>query len=365
LAGGVAHDFNNLLTIVNGYVEMLLDEARDAPVIREFAQEIQFAVQRASALTSQLLAFGRRQISQPKILDLNEVVTHSVKLVGRLIGEDIQIATHLDANLGQINADPTHIDQVIMNLVVNARDAMRDGGRLTIETANVTLDEGYAGRHIGVEPGAYCMLAISDTGVGMDAETKGRLFEPFFTTKEPGKGTGLGLSIVYGIVKQSGGDILVYSEPGKGTTFKVYFPMTEVPAGSTAGETPAAGMRGVETILICEDESVIRKLLLAMLAKQGYRVIEAETAEQALEIVQSGASPIDLLLTDVVMPGTGGVELAKRLRQLRPGLKVLYMSGYTDNRVIGGWALEQGTPFLQKPFTAAALSQKLREALEG
>ncbi len=363
LAGGVAHDFNNILTVIAGYTEMLVGEMRNQPSLLDYAHEIQYAASRAGALTAQLLAFGRRQISQPRVLDLNEVVSHSTKLLRRVIGEDIEIETHLDPKLGQVKADPIHIDQVIMNLVVNARDAMSHGGKLTIETANQTLDVDYVGRHIGVQPGPYCMLAISDTGLGMDAPTRSRLFEPFFTTKEAGKGTGLGLSIVYGIVKQSGGEVMVYSEPGKGTTFKIYLPMAEVPAEFAAAEIRPAEMRGSETVLLCEDEGAIRRLVHTMLARQGYRVLEAETPEAAMRIASGSDEPIHLLLTDLVMPRTSGFELARSLREQRPGLKVLFMSGYTDNQVSRSWMLEPDTPFIQKPFTAAALTQKLREAL--
>ncbi len=363
LAGGVAHDFNNLLTVISGYSELLSSEAQDRPALLDYANEIQYAANRAGALTGQLLAFSRRQISQPRVLDLNEVVTHSMKLLRRVIGEDIEIETHLDPKLGQVKVDPIHIDQVIMNLVVNARDAMAGGGKLTIETANQTLDADYVGRHIGVEPGHYCMLAISDTGTGMDAETRSRLFEPFFTTKEAGKGTGLGLSIVYGIVKQNNGEIMVYSEPGQGTTFKIYLPMVEVSEELSAQEARASEFRGTETILLCEDEDAIRRLVHAMLSKQGYRVLNASTPEEALRLSTQTAGPIQLLLTDIVMPRSSGFELMKEMREKRPGLKVLYMSGYTDNQVSRSWAIEPDTPFIQKPFTAAALTQKVREAL--
>ena len=362
LAGGVAHDFNNLLTVIMGYVEMLIMETHEMPTLAEYLQEIQYAAERAASLTSQLLAFSRRQIIQSRALDLNEVVAHSMRLLRRVIGEDIEVSTHLDPNLGRVRADPSHIDQVIMNLVVNARDAMSGGGKLTIDTANVMLDEHYAGRHSGVKPGPYCLLAISDTGGGMTAETRERLFEPFFTTKESGKGTGLGLSIVYGIVKQSGGEIMVYSELGKGTCFKIYLPMIEAPAEAAAAESSGLDLRGTETILVCEDETGIRRLVSHMLGRQGYRVLEAASPAEAVRIAGDGER-VDLLLTDVVMPETNGFELAAELRRIQPQCKVVYMSGYTDNRVSGSWNLDRGTPFLQKPFTAANLRQKLREAL--
>jgi PAS domain S-box-containing protein len=363
LAGGVAHDFNNLLTVIMGYVEMLILEARDRPELVSYAEEVQYAASRASALTAQLLAFSRRQISQPRVLDLNEVVTHSMKLLRRVIGEDIEIATHLDRQLEKVKLDPIHIDQVIMNLVVNARDAMGQGGRLTIETANVMLDENYSGRHLGVAPGPYAMLAISDTGSGMSDETKSRLFEPFFTTKEAGKGTGLGLSIVYGIVKQNGGEIMVYSELGKGTTFKIYLPMAQTPAELAAAEQRAQQMRGNETVLVCEDEGGIRKLVIAMLTKQGYRVLEAEKPQGAIGMLRDPGATIHLLLTDIVMPQINGFELARMARELRTGIRVLYMSGYTDNHVNANWTVDPETPFLHKPFTATTLAHKVREAL--
>ena len=363
LAGGVAHDFNNLLTVIMGYIEMLITEAEDRPSLVDYAREIQYAADRASALTAQLLAFGRRQISQPRVLNLNEVVNHSVKLLHRVIGEDVQIAVHPASDLGRVKVDPIHIDQVIMNLVVNARDAMPQGGRITIDTANVTLDEHYSDRHLGVSPGAYAMLAVSDTGVGMSPETRSRLFEPFFTTKEPGKGTGLGLAIVYGIVKQAGGEIMVYSEEGRGTTLKVYLPLVEVPEEMSASEAALSGMRGSETVLLCEDEEHIRKLVETMLARQGYRVLVAETPDQAVEIARRHPQNVDLLLTDVVMPQRSGFDLAREVCGVRPGIKLLLMSGYTDNRVSSSWVLDARTPFLQKPFTAAGLTRKVREAL--
>ena len=365
LAGGVAHDFNNLLTVIMGYVEMLIAEAGDRPELVSYAEEVQYAAGRATALTSQLLAFSRRQISQPRVLDLNEIVTHSMKLLRRIIGEDIEISTHLDPRLGRIKADPIHIDQVIMNLVVNARDAMGQGGRLTIDTSNVILDEDYAGSHLNVKPGAYAMLAISDTGCGMTAETRSRLFEPFFTTKPAGKGTGLGLSIVYGIVKQNGGEINVYSEIGRGTTFKIYFPMAEAPAELATAEQRAQQLRGTETVLVCEDEAGIRKLVVALLTRQGYRVLEADNPKDAVEMLRSESGTVHLLLTDLVMPRMNGFELATQARELRPGIRILYMSGYTDNQVNASWSADPDTPFLHKPFTAATLARKVRDALAG
>ena len=362
LAGGVAHDFNNLLTIIQGYTEMIMIEAQDAG-LREYAQEIQYAATRATALTTQLLAFSRRQISQPKVLDLNEVVGHSMKLLRRIIGEDIDVSASMDPTVGKVKIDPVHIDQVIMNLAVNARDAMPNGGRLSIQTTNTFLDEHYIDRHIGVTPGAYCMLAISDTGTGMTAETRSRLFEPFFTTKEAGKGTGLGLAIVYGIVKQAGGEIMVYSELGRGTTFKIYLPLVDVSASIAAAEHRGSEMGGTETVLLCEDDPKIRRLVEVMLGRRGYRVISSGDPEEALDIVRKYTEPIQLLLTDIVMPGASGFDLAQSALKLRPHMRVLYMSGYTDNQMNGTKTLADDLPFLQKPFTAAALMSKVREAL--
>jgi PAS domain S-box-containing protein len=362
LAGGVAHDFNNLLTIIQGYTEMIMMESEEAPTMLEYAQEIQYASERASGLTTQLLAFSRRQISQPKVVDLNEVVTHSMKMLRRIIGEDIEIASHLEADLGKVKVDPLHIDQVIMNLAVNARDAMPEGGRIVLETTNTRLDAEYVDRHLGVHAGPYVMLAVSDNGTGMSADTRSRLFEPFFTTKEAGKGTGLGLAIVYGIVKQANGEIMVYSEPDKGTTFKIYLPMVDQPA-SFAIKERATEMRGHERILLCEDDAKIRRLVEAMLTRQGYQVLAAENPDQALETVRQTDGAIDLLLTDIVMPRLSGFELSRMVKDLRPEVRVLYMSGYTDNQMSNSWVLDQEVPFIQKPFTAAALTAKVREAL--
>ncbi len=362
LAGGVAHDFNNLLTVILGYVEMLMAEASD-PNVADYAGEIQSAATRAGALTAQLLAFSRRQISQPRVLDLNEVIARSTRMLERVIGEDIEITVHPDPKLGKVKVDPSHIDQVLMNLVVNARDAMAKGGRITIETANVELDEHYVNRHIGVAPGPYALLAVSDTGSGMTAETKSRLFEPFFTTKEPGKGTGLGLSIVYGVVKQNGGEIMVYSELGQGTTFKIYLPLTEAPSETTAPEGRALPLRGTETVLVCEDDAPIRKLVYSTLTKHGYRVLDADDPLRALQICREYSGQIDLLLTDIVMPKISGFELAREVVALRPQIKLLYMSGYTDNRISASWVFDPATPFLHKPFTVSALTKKVRETL--
>ena len=365
LAGGVAHDFNNLLTVILGYNEMLRDRVRTDLVAMEYSDEILHAAERASALTNQLLAFSRRQVAVPRVVDLNEIVLGIDKMLRRIIGEDIQLEVSLSPELPSVKVDPSHIDQVIMNLAVNSRDAMPEGGRLTIETAKVEFTEDYANRHIGIEPGQYVMLAVSDTGIGMDEATRARLFEPFFTTKEKGKGTGLGLSIVYGIVKQNGGDIRVYSEPGRGTALKVYLPAVTEAAESMApaGESSAAG-QATETILLVEDEPQVRSLTRTMLTSLGYRVLEAESADLALGITSGHEGPLDLLLTDIVMPRMSGTDLARELKATRPGLRVLYMSGYTDSGVIDQGMLTAGTPFIQKPFTRATLSRTVREVLD-
>jgi PAS domain S-box-containing protein len=363
LAGGVAHDFNNLLTVIIGYTGMLLSEVPSGSTSASYANEIQHAASRASALTAQLLAFSRRQITQPRVLDLNEVVNKSLKLLGRVIGEDIVIESHLDSELPRVRIDPIHIDQVLMNLMVNARDAMSAGGRLTIETAAARLDEHYAGRHLGVTPGSYVMLAISDTGTGMDAATKARIFEPFFTTKDSSKGTGLGLSIVHGIIKQAGGEILVYSELGHGTCFKIYLPAMDAPADLNYAEHGPLSARGGETVLVCEDETNIRKLIRTILDRHGYQVLEASTPAAALEVAAAHQGDIHLLLTDIVLPEKSGFDLAENLKAIRPDAKVLFMSGYTDRRLGGSWVLKPDTQFLQKPFTAATLTRKIREVL--
>jgi signal transduction histidine kinase/CheY-like chemotaxis protein len=366
LAGGVAHDFNNLLTVILGYNEMLRDRVRQDGAATEYSGEVLRAAERASALTNQLLAFSRRQLAIPRVVDLNEVVLGIDKMLRRIIGEDIQLEVRLSRGIPAVKVDPSHIDQVIMNLAVNSRDAMPDGGTLTIETALVDLTTEYAGRHIGVDAGRYVMLAVSDTGSGMDRATKARLFEPFFTTKEKGKGTGLGLSIVYGIVKQNGGEILVYSEPGQGTAFKIYLPAVMEPADALV--RPADGgsaPRATETILLVEDDPQVRTLTRTMLARLGYRVLEAESADEALSITSKYEGPLDLVLTDLVMPRMSGTDLVRQMQTARPAIRVLYMSGYTDYGVINQAILTADTPFIQKPFTSATLSRKVREVLGG
>ena len=364
LAGGVAHDFNNLLTVILGYTEMLREHLGQDAIALEFGDEINLAAHRASDLTNQLLAFSRRQIALPRVVSLNDVVNQIEKMLRRIIGEDIRLETRLTDSVQPVNVDPAHIQQVIMNLAVNARDAMPRGGTLIIETANVELSAEYAGRHIGVDAGPYTLLAVSDTGTGMDDATKARLFEPFFTTKEKGKGTGLGLSIVYGIVKQSGGEILVYSEPGHGTAFKIYLPVV---AASPEALRPAAEEREItpaaETVLLVEDEPQVRTLTRTMLTSRGYHVLEAASASDALKLIAEQDQPIDLLLTDIVMPGMNGADLAREAAGARPSIRVLFMSGYTEGGVIDRGVLDSETPFIQKPFTLGALDRKIREVL--
>ena len=367
LAGGIAHDFNNLLMVISGYSEFLLERLGPEPAVRGPAKEISTAAERATSLTRQLLAFSRKQMLTPKVLDLNAVVTENLKMLTRLIGEDIDLVMIPSPDLGPVKADPGQIEQVILNLAVNARDAMPQGGRLTIETTNVTLDESYARLHTPVQPGDYTMLAITDTGVGMDTETQSRIFEPFFTTKGT-KGTGLGLSTVYGIVKQSGGYIWVYSEPGKGTSFKIYLPQAtaeEVAAVEQPAAAPAASVETPrETILVVEDEVNLRRLTRQFLENQGYTVLEAANGAAAVQICVAHQGTIHLLLTDVIMPGMNGRELAQRVSEIRPNMKVLYMSGYTENAIGHNGTLEAGITLLQKPFTLHALKAKVREVLD-
>ncbi|MFZ0197752.1 MAG: ATP-binding protein [Candidatus Sulfotelmatobacter sp.] len=367
LAGGIAHDFNNLLMVISGYSEFLLDRLGPDPALRGPAQEIAGASQRASSLTRQLLAFSRKQMLAPKILDLNEVVTENLKMLTRVIGEDIDLVMVPAAVLGSVRADAGQIDQVIMNLAVNARDAMPAGGKLTIETSNVSLDEEYARFHAPLRPGDYVMLSISDTGQGMDSETQSHIFEPFFTTKGT-KGTGLGLSTVYGIVKQSGGYIWVSSEAGKGTTFKIYLPRVaeraETVAQVVTSEEAVPTEPGTETILLAEDEANLRYLARQFLEKQGYKVIEAADGAAAMQIAVAHEGVIHLLLTDVIMPGMNGRELAQRISEIRPQTKILYMSGYTENVIGHDGTLDAGVSLLQKPFTLRDLKSKVREVLD-
>ncbi|MGH7529535.1 MAG: response regulator [Gemmatimonadales bacterium] len=364
LAGGVAHDFNNILTAIVGYADLL---AVDLPGDRyqEDLDEIRKAARRAAALTRQLLAFSRKQVLEPRVIDVNSLVQNIDKMLRSLIVENIELRLGLAPNLAPVRADPTQLEQVIMNLAINARDAMPDGGTLTIETDNVTLDEDYAAHHVSVVPGEYVMLAVSDTGCGMNEETRARIFEPFFTTKPAGRGTGLGLSTVYGIVKQSGGNIWLYSEPGKGTTFKVYLPTT--PEAVERPERPSAGAArtgGAETVLIVEDDEPLRRLAHRAIAAAGYTVLQADRGAMALDIARRHKGRIDLLLTDVIMPDTNGRKLADALRAERPGLKVLFMSGYPDGAIVHHGMLEPGVAYLPKPFTTEGVARKIREVLD-
>jgi len=364
LAGGVAHDFNNMLTVITGYNQMILDQISPLDPLRGYAEEILKAADRAAALTNQLLAFSRRQIVQPRVFEVNSVLSNTEKMLRRLIGEDVDLALKLNPNAGNIKADPGHLEQAVFNLATNARDAMPRGGRITIETEPVTLDDLYAKGHLGVQPGEYVMIAVSDNGHGMDFETRRRIFEPFFTTKERGKGTGLGLATVYGIVKQAGGDIWVYSEVGKGATFKLYFPAVSEPASIPAGaDVSAARDMGHETILLVEDDQGVRDLTARMLKLLGYTVLTAGSAAEALALAKSHEGPIELLLTDVVMPGMGGPRLAGELRRWRPEIMVIYVSGYTETTVSDHGVLDAGVEFLAKPFSREALARKLRESL--
>ncbi len=368
LAGGVAHDFNNILTAIGGYTDLLLADLPEHDPRRHDVEEIYQAAQRAAGLTQQLLAFSRRQIMQPKVVDLNALVTDIEKMLRRLIGEDILFATVLHPHVGNVRADPGKLEQVIVNLAVNARDAMPDGGRLTIETRNVELDEAYAAEHPSVAPGRYVLLSVSDTGIGIDEETRAHIFEPFFTTKARGKGTGLGLATVYGIVNQTGGHIWPCSEPGRGTTMRVYLPRIDVPADPIERPEVVApqALRGGETILLVEDEEPVRSVTRQLLERNGYTVFEAPDGPSALGLVggENGVVQFDLLLTDVVMPGMSGRELADHLRVNRPDLTVLFMSGYTDDAVVRHGMLEPGLAYLEKPFRPPALLRKVRDALD-
>jgi len=362
LAGGIAHDFNNVLTAILGYGSLVAARLASDASGREEVEEILRAAGRAAALTRQLLAFSRRQVLEPVVLSLNDLIRNLEKMLGRLIGEHLSLVTRLDPSLGNVLADAGQIEQVIMNLVVNARDAMPQGGLLTIETANSDLDEACAQLHASL-PGRYVMMAVSDTGVGMDAETQARIFEPFFTTKEKGKGTGLGLSTAYGIVKQSGGSIWVDSEPRKGTTFRVYLPRVDKSPRPASKIWPAVAAGGHETILVVEDEAAIRSLTRQILEKYGYRVLDAPNGSEAEKLVTGNSEKIDVLLTDLVMPDMPGTELATRLCAKRPGLRVVLMSGYTDDAVVRNGLLESERAFLQKPFTPAMLVRKIRDVL--
>ena len=367
LAGGVAHDFNNLLTAILGYCNLMLDDMPPEDPQRADLDEIRAAGERAAALTRQLLAFSRRQMLQPQLVDLNAVVQQLEKLLRRLISEDVELATKLASDLMTVRVDPASIEQILVNLAVNARDAMPLGGRLTIETANVDLDATYPVTHVTMKPGRYVMLAVGDTGKGMDAATRSRVFEPFFTTKEQGKGSGLGLATVYGMVKQGGGYIWVYSEPGHGTMFKVYFPpadqrMSE-PAAEHPGRRTSDGKQGWETVLLVEDEDAVRALAREVLRRHGYVVLEARHGVDALRIAERHGDAIHLMITDIVMPHMSGRDLAERLSGVRPKMKVLFMSGYTDHALMHR-ELTPGSAFLQKPFTPEGFARKVRSVLD-
>jgi PAS domain S-box-containing protein len=367
LAGGVAHDFNNVLTVIHLSSRLLEKKLHPQDPLWVHVQRIQDAGQRATNLIKQLLAFSRQEIVEPKVLDLNQVVGDLDKMLRRLIGEDVELTTRLAADLWLVKTDPTQVEQVVVNLAVNARDAMPIGGKLTLETANVVLDAAYAARHLDVEPGEYVMLAVSDTGTGMSAEVKARLFEPFFTTKEKGKGTGLGLATVFGIVKQNGGHIWVYSEVGEGTTFKIYLPRVVEGARAPSDrprEEAASAARGSETLLLVEDETEVRELVRDILEDQGYRVLTAQDGVEALQIAQEHERPIHLLITDVVMPRMSGKALADQLKSIRPQMRVLFTSGYTDNAIVHHGVLDEGVHFLSKPFELEALGRKVRDVLD-
>jgi two-component system cell cycle sensor histidine kinase/response regulator CckA len=360
LAGGVAHDFNNLLTIINGYSEVLQESQHSDPSMRGDLEQIRKAGERAAGLTRQLLAFSRKQILQPRVLDLNDLVAEVQRMLGRLIGEDIQLFTALAPALGRVKADPGQVEQILINLAVNARDAMPTGGKLFVETSDVEIDESCAGTSPELPPGRYARLAVRDTGCGMDSETLARIFEPFFTTKEPGKGTGLGLSTVYGI-----GHLRATSEPGRGAAFEVYLPVVEEEASTSNGEQarlPAPG--GTETILLVEDEEGVRTLTRQVLRSKGYTVLEAENGEEALRLIETNERAIDLLLTDVVMPHLGGRALAEAVTARYPEVDVLYMSGYTDDAVLRNGVQRSENDLIQKPFTMDALLYKVREVVD-
>ncbi|MCI0488788.1 MAG: ATP-binding protein, partial [Blastocatellia bacterium] len=365
LAGGIAHDFNNLLTAILGYDQLAMSRLEPDSPMRQELEEIMNAGQRAASLTSQLLAFSRKQMLQPKVLNLNTVIEKSSRMLKRLIGEDIELTAIQAPSLGRVKVDPAQIEQVIMNLALNARDAMAEGGKLIIETANAYLDEDYARSHIEVQPGHYVMIGVTDTGAGMDQETLSHIFEPFFTTKEQGKGTGLGLSIIYGIIRQSGGHLWAHSEEGKGATFKIYLPRVDDPDEAISSQTLSAEMpRGKETILVVEDEEMVRRLVSQTLEECGYAVLSACGGSEAALICRQQEKPIDLIVTDMVMPQMSGRELIERIAPLYPEIKVLYISGYTGKAIFHNSQPESGTGYLEKPFSPLSLARKVREVLD-
>ena len=364
LAGGIAHDFNNLLTVIQGNTDLMRFDLHEGDPLRESVDDIRAAVARAADLTRQLLIFSRRQILHPRVLDLNASITESTKMLRRLLGEDIELVTLLDSHLGAVKADPGHLDQVIVNLAVNARDAMPHGGKLTIETRDTTIEHADAERHPALRPGPYVLLVFSDNGIGMTDEILPHIFEPFFTTKEQGKGTGLGLSMVHGIVQQSGGWIRVSSEPAQGTTFEIYLPRVQEPVDRAVPVPNTDSLRGTETVLVVEDEEPVRKLTCNALRRFGYDTLEAANGGEALLVCEARDQPIPLLITDVIMPRMSGPQLAARLKQLHPEMKVLYTSGYTDAAVVRHGLVDETLAFLQKPFSASDLGRKVREVLD-
>jgi PAS domain S-box-containing protein len=365
LAGGVAHDFNNILTAIHGYADLLAADLPPADRRHEDVEEIRKAARRAAALTRQLLAFSRKQVLEPRVLDLNALVQNMDRMLRPLLGEHVDLRWALASDLDSVQADPNQLEQILLNLAINARDAMPQGGKLTVETANADLDADYASGHVAVTPGRYVMLAVSDTGVGMDEATQARIFEPFFTTKRPGEGTGLGLATVFGIVKQSGGNIWVYSEPGRGATFKIYLPAVSAPAEQVPrAPAPSAAIDGVETVLLVEDDEQLRRLARRALAARGYTVLKADRGVAALEVARLHRGPIHLLLTDVILPDTDGRSLAESIRAERPEMRVLYMSGYADKAIVHHGVLDSGVAYLPKPFTTEAVARKVREVLD-
>jgi CheY-like chemotaxis protein len=365
LAGGVAHDFNNILTTIQGYCDLALGNPLLPVSLRDDVEEIKHSALSAASLTKQLLAFSRRQIIDPVVLDLNGVLRQTERMLQRLIGEDIRIVLRLDPGLKAVRIDPAQVEQIVMNLAINARDAMPTGGTLTIETATVELDDTYARQHLAVVPGEYVMVAVSDTGEGMNPDVLAHVFEPFFTTKPIGKGTGLGLATVYGIVKQNHGNVWVYSEPGRGATFKIYFPALsrEAARESPVAATPATPV-GTETVLVVEDDARLRLLVRKSLERFGYTVLPTGNGADALKVAAAHTGSIELLLTDVVMPGMNGTALAREFAHVRPAAKVLFCSGYTENAIVHHGVLDAGIAFLQKPYSPLALAQKVREVLD-
>jgi nitrogen-specific signal transduction histidine kinase len=365
LAGGVAHDFNNMLSVILSCAELMIGDLKQGDPMRDDAEDIQKAAGRAAALTRQLLMFSRKQIVQPEVLDVNDIILDMHKMLARLLGEDVDLVSLPKRSTGRIVIDRGGLEQVLMNLVVNARDAMPTGGKLTIETADVEVDDHFASQHVDVKAGPHVLVAVTDNGMGMDRATQAHIFEPFFTTKAVGRGTGLGLSTVFGFVRQSGGTVWVYSEPGVGTTFKVYLPRVDAPIAVVRHSShPPPSTRGGETILLVEDEDQVRSVARNILERNGYRVLDARNAGEALLFCEKHEGVIELLLTDVVMPQMSGPEVAKRLALSRPGMKVLCMSGYTDDSVVRHGVIAADLAFIQKPFTPTTLARKVREVLD-